>query len=198
MPAVSCLCADDCAPRARRRRRGSPASNGSCAPGGRHGRPGSRPRSRGCCGCRRRATCRWTDRGRRRRRGCGRPRPGAHDVVLRPVGVLVLVDEHEAEALTRTRRAPAHRCRTRSPVRRSRSSKSSARLARKLGAGSSPATRAAGIASPSSSAAAISWPRFLAAWPTPDRARRRLQQLVDAQLAHRSPARRRAGRRSRR
>ena len=38
---------------------------------------GSPARSRGCCAGRRRATCRWTGRDRRRRRGCGGPRRAA-------------------------------------------------------------------------------------------------------------------------
>ena len=62
---------------ARSRRGGSRSSSGSSARARSPARRGSRARTRGCCGCRRRGTRRSTGPGRRRRRRSGARRRGA-------------------------------------------------------------------------------------------------------------------------
>ena len=88
-------------------------------------RPGSRARSRGSSGRRRRASRRSTGRRRPRRTGCAwRAADRAHDLVLGAVRVLVLVDQHVAVApavvLAHRARARAAGARSRAAGRRSR------------------------------------------------------------------------------
>ena len=83
-----------------RRAAGSCSSSGSSARAGSPACPGSRARTRGCCGCRRRGSSRSTGPGRRPtiRFRCS-PASSLQQDVLRVVRVLVLVDEDVAERL---------------------------------------------------------------------------------------------------
>ena len=76
-------------------------ASGSCGAGRRSGRPGSAPRSRGCCRSRRRGTRRSPGRRRRRpsRSRCGSA-SSRDELRLRAVRVLELVDQEVSEALS--------------------------------------------------------------------------------------------------